>query len=86
MSLDPRFLDVLNDPRLDSVRLQRLDNPGRGEGTAFQVILNPKADHGRPIISILRVPQPALTRALDQWFETFPPEAEEADDLDDLLA
>lgn len=79
-----RFAGLLEDARLDSVRLQRLDNPGRGEEPAFQVILNPKPRPGRKAChAILRTPQAALRRALEAWESQFPDEG--PPDIEDLL-
>ncbi len=84
MSVEDRFFALLRDERLDSVRLQRLDRPGRGEDAAFQAIISPKSDLGKPCHSILRTPQAAIRRAMEEWDSQF---AGEADDMDveDLL-
>lgn len=72
MSIESRFLALLRDDRLESVRLQRLDSPARGEDRAFQVILNPKtATKRKPCHAILRTPQAALRRALEEWESRF---------------
>lgn len=82
MSIEERFFALLRDERLESVRLHRLDKPGRGEGAAFQAIINPKPGQGKPCLGILRTPQAAIRRALEQWDAQFePPKIRSEEDL-----
>lgn len=69
MSIEERFFALLRDERLESVRLQRLDRPGRGESAAFQAIISPK--DGKPCLGILRTPQAAIRRAMEEWDAQF---------------
>lgn len=86
MSIEERFFAVLRDERLDSVRLQRLDRPGRDESAAFQAIISPKPDlGGKPCLGILRTPQAAIRRALEQWEEQFGDDGPPEEDVEDLL-
>ncbi len=67
--LQKRFWEALHDPAVQSIRLTRMNNPGRGESEAYQAILYPVDTSRKTCFSILRTPDAAIRRMLEQWDE-----------------
>lgn len=82
--LQERFWAALRDPAVQSIRLNRMNNAGRGESEAYQAILYPADTSLKTCFSILRTPDAAIRRMLEQWDEQR--RSGPSRDAEDLLA
>lgn len=81
--LTERLWRAIKDPGVQSIRLTLMNNPGRGEDAAYQAILYPVDTSRGTCFSILRTPEAAIRRMLDQWEPQHEPKTRPT--MEDLL-